>query len=157
MYAVIETGGKQYRVKEGDRVRIEKLGAEAGAAVEFDQVLMVGEGDKVKVGTPYVKGGKVTAEVDHNGRGPKISIIKLKRRKHHRKRQGHRQDYTEVRITGIKGGGGSKTAEGSKATEGGKAAKASGTRASGTKASGTKASGGKAGSKASGTKTGSSK
>lgn len=104
MYAVIETGGKQYRVKEGDRVRIEKLGAEDGAAVEFDQVLMVGEGDQVKVGQPYLKGGKVTATVEGTGRGPKIRIIKLKRRKHHRKRQGHRQDYTDVRITGIQAG-----------------------------------------------------
>lgn len=104
MYAVIETGGKQYRVKEGDRVRVEKLGAETGAAVEFDHVLMVGEGDQVQVGKPYLEGGKVTAEVESNGRGPKIRIIKLKRRKHHRKRQGHRQDYTEVRITGIKAG-----------------------------------------------------
>jgi large subunit ribosomal protein L21 len=101
MYAVIATGGKQYRVAQGDVLRIEKLEAEAGATVEFDDVLLVGSGDDVKVGTPRVEGGKVTATVKTHGRGDKISIIKFRRRKHHRKQMGHRQDYTEVEITGI--------------------------------------------------------
>jgi large subunit ribosomal protein L21 len=101
MYAVIATGGKQYRVAQGDVLRIEKLDAEAGAAVEFDNVLLVGSGDDVKVGTPNVEGGKVTATVKGHGRGEKILIIKFRRRKHHRKQMGHRQDYTEVEITGI--------------------------------------------------------
>ncbi|WP_018232929.1 50S ribosomal protein L21 [Thioalkalivibrio thiocyanodenitrificans] len=101
MYAVIATGGKQYRVAQGDVLRIEKLEAEAGATVEFDDVLLVGSGDDVKVGTPRVEGGKVTATVKTHGRGEKISIIKFRRRKHHRKQMGHRQDYTEVEITGI--------------------------------------------------------
>lgn len=101
MYAVIATGGKQYRVAQGDVLRIEKLDADAGATVEFDDVLLVGSGDDVKVGTPRVEGGKVTATVKAHGRGEKISIIKFRRRKHHRKQMGHRQDYTEVEITGI--------------------------------------------------------
>lgn len=101
MYAVIVTGGKQYRVSEGDTLKVEKLVAEAGSNVEFDQVLMTGEGDSVQVGAPYLKGSKVTAEVVDHGRGKKIEIIKFRRRKHSRKRQGHRQDYTQVRITGI--------------------------------------------------------
>ena len=101
MYAVIATGGKQYRVAQGDVLRIEKLEAEAGATVEFDDVLLVGSGDDVKVGTPRVEGGKVTATVKTHGRGEKISIIKFRRRKHHSKQMGHRQDYTEVEITGI--------------------------------------------------------
>ncbi|OOG24931.1 50S ribosomal protein L21 [Thioalkalivibrio denitrificans] len=103
MYAVIATGGKQYRVAQGDVLRIEKLDAEAGATVEFDNVLLVGSGDEVKVGTPLVEGGKVTATVRTHGRGEKISIIKFRRRKHHRKQMGHRQDFTEVEITGISG------------------------------------------------------
>jgi len=101
MYAVIATGGKQYRVAQGDVLRIEKLDAEAGAAVEFDNVLMVGSGEDVKVGTPTLEGGKVTATIKSHGRGEKIMIIKFRRRKHHRKQMGHRQDYTEVEITGI--------------------------------------------------------
>jgi large subunit ribosomal protein L21 len=101
MYAVIVTGGKQYRVSEGDTLKVEKLVAEAGSNVEFDQVLMAGEGDSVKVGAPYLDGSKVTAEVVEHGRGKKVEIIKFRRRKHSRKRQGHRQDYTQVRITGI--------------------------------------------------------
>ena len=104
MYAVIVTGGKQYRVSEGDVVRVEKLSVEAGGDVEIDKVLMVGEGADVKVGTPYVEGGKVTARVTAHGRGPKVTIIKFRRRKHHMKRQGHRQNYTELQITGIAGG-----------------------------------------------------
>ena len=101
MYAVIATGGKQYRVAQGDVLRIEKLDAEAGATVEFDNVLLVGSGDEVKVGTPRVEGGKVTATIRTHGRGEKITIIKFRRRKHHRKQMGHRQDFTEVEITGI--------------------------------------------------------
>jgi len=101
MYAVFATGGKQYRAATGDRLKIEKLDAEKGATVELDQVLMVGEGADVKVGTPYLEGGKVTATVVEHGRGEKIRIIKLKRRKHHMKKMGHRQDYTQIEITGI--------------------------------------------------------
>lgn len=103
MYAVIATGGKQYRVAQGDVLRVEKLDAEAGATVEFDNVLLVGSGDDVKVGTPNVEGGKVTATVKAHGRGEKVTIIKFRRRKHHRKQMGHRQDFTEVEITGISG------------------------------------------------------
>ncbi|HSH40822.1 MAG TPA: 50S ribosomal protein L21 [Arenicellales bacterium] len=98
MYAVIKTGGKQYRVAPGDKLRIEKLKAAEGESVEFDQVLMVGDGDDVKIGAPYVAGGKVTAVVTAQGRGKKIEIIKFRRRKHHMKRQGHRQAYTELEI-----------------------------------------------------------
>lgn len=104
MYAVIKTGGKQYRVAEGDVLRVETLSADAGADVEFDQVLMVGNGDDVKVGAPYLEGGKVTATVKANGRHKKVYILKFRRRKHHMKRQGHRQNYTEVVITGISAG-----------------------------------------------------
>jgi len=101
MYAVFATGGKQYRAVTGDILKIEKLNAEKGATVELDQVLMVGEGEDVKVGSPYLKGGKVTAMVVEHGRGEKIRILKFKRRKHHMKRMGHRQDYTRIEITGI--------------------------------------------------------
>ncbi|PLY15434.1 MAG: 50S ribosomal protein L21 [Sedimenticola sp.] len=101
MYAVIQTGGKQYRVSEGDTLKVEKLGADEGASVELDKVLMVANGDDIKVGTPYVDGGKVTATVKSHGRGNKVNIIKFRRRKHHMKRQGHRQWYTELEITGI--------------------------------------------------------
>ncbi len=104
MYAVIQTGGKQYRVSQGDKLRVEKLGADEGAKVELDKVLMVADGEKVTVGTPYVKGGKVTATVMAHGRGKKVKIIKFKRRKHHLKRQGHRQWYTELEITKISAG-----------------------------------------------------
>ncbi|RMH39836.1 MAG: 50S ribosomal protein L21 [Gammaproteobacteria bacterium] len=102
MYAVIQSGGKQHRVKEGDVVRLEKIEQETGATVEFDKVLLVSDGENVKVGAPYVEGAKVAAEIVTHGRGKKVRIIKFKRRKHHMKRQGHRQWYTEVRITGIK-------------------------------------------------------
>lgn len=101
MHAVFSTGGKQYRVQEGDTVRVEKLAVEEGASIDFDQVLMVSEGDEVKVGTPYVDGGKVTAKVKTQGRDKKIRILKFKRRKHHLKQMGHRQSYTELEITGI--------------------------------------------------------
>lgn len=101
MYAVFATGGKQYRASTGDRLKIEKLDVEKGAKVVLDQVLMVGEGEDVKVGSPYLKGGKVTATVIEQGRGEKIRILKFKRRKHQLKRMGHRQDYTQIEITGI--------------------------------------------------------
>ncbi|MBS0001618.1 MAG: 50S ribosomal protein L21 [Thioalkalivibrio sp.] len=103
MYAIIATGGKQYRVAEGDLLRVEKLEAEVGSDVDFDQVLLVGDGDDVRVGAPLVEGGKVTATVESQGRGDKVRIVKFRRRKHHRKQMGHRQYYTAVRITGIAG------------------------------------------------------
>jgi large subunit ribosomal protein L21 len=103
MYAVIKTGGKQYRVTQGETLRVETLEASEGDAVEFDHVLMVGEGDDVKIGTPLVDGGKVTATVKAHGRAKKVEIIKFRRRKHHMKKMGHRQNYTEVEITGISG------------------------------------------------------
>jgi len=104
MYAVIQTGGKQYRVSEGDVLRVEKLAADEGAGVELDKVLMVANGDAIKVGTPYVEGGKVTATVKAHGRGKKVKIVKFRRRKQYLKRQGHRQWYTELEITGISAG-----------------------------------------------------
>jgi large subunit ribosomal protein L21 len=103
MYAVIQTGGKQYRVSEGDKIKVEMLTADEGASVELDKVLMIADGDNVKVGAPYVEGGKVTATVQSHGRGKKVKIIKFRRRKHHLKRQGHRQWYTELQVTGISG------------------------------------------------------
>ncbi|MEW8509114.1 MAG: 50S ribosomal protein L21 [Candidatus Thiodiazotropha sp.] len=103
MYAVIQTGGKQYRVAEGDTIKVEMLTADEGSSVELDKVLMITSGDDVKVGTPYVDGGKVTATVKSHGRGKKVKIIKFRRRKHHMKRQGHRQWYTELQVTGISG------------------------------------------------------
>ncbi len=102
MYAIIATGGKQYRVKEGEKLRVEKLPAEAGDKIELDKVLLVGEGEDVKIGAPYLKGAKVTATVAANGRGDKVKIIKFHRRKHYRKQMGHRQSYTEIEITSIK-------------------------------------------------------
>ena len=102
MYAVIESGGKQHRVEEGEILRLEKLEAATGEKVSFDNILMVGEGESVKIGTPYVVGGQVTAEVVKQGRADKVTIIKFNRRKHSRKQQGHRQWFTEVKITGIK-------------------------------------------------------
>ena len=103
MFAVIVSGGKQYRVQEGQTLKVEKLAAEAGAAVDFDRVLLVSNGDDVKVGAPVVEGAKVSAEVVSHGRGDKVTIVKFCRRKHHMKRQGHRQWFTEVKITGISG------------------------------------------------------
>ena len=102
MYAVIETGGKQYRVTEGQTLKVEKLAADEGATIDMDKVLMVANGDDIKVGAPYVDGGKVTATIKAHGRGKKVMIIKFRRRKHSRKTQGHRQSYTEIEITGIK-------------------------------------------------------
>ena len=100
MYAVIESGGKQHRVVEGETLKLEKLETATGETVEFDKVLMVG-GEDIKIGTPLVAGSKVTAEVVAHGRHKKISIIKVNRRKHYRKQTGHRQWFTEVKITGI--------------------------------------------------------
>jgi len=101
MYAIIETGGKQYRVAEGQTLRVEKLTAEAGQSVDFDHVLMIGEGEQMTVGAPMVAGAKVMAEVLKHGRADKINIIKFRRRKHHMKHQGHRQYYTQVKITKV--------------------------------------------------------
>jgi len=103
MYAVIESGGKQHRVEEGEVLKLEKIEIATGEAVEFDKVLLVGSGEDVKIGTPLVDGGKVTGEVISHGRHEKVKIIKFNRRKHHRKQAGHRQWYTEVKITGISG------------------------------------------------------
>ncbi|MFA5494667.1 MAG: 50S ribosomal protein L21 [Porticoccaceae bacterium] len=104
MYAVIVSGGKQHRVVEGEFLRLEKLEVATGESIDFDKVLMVADGDSIKVGAPYVEGGSVTAEVVSHGRGEKVRIIKFRRRKHSRKQQGHRQWFTEVKITGIKAG-----------------------------------------------------
>jgi large subunit ribosomal protein L21 len=103
MYAVIQTGGKQYRVKSGEQVKVELLAAEVGAIVSFDRVLMLGEGEGVKVGAPFVAGAAVKATVVAQGRGEKVRIFKLRRRKHFAKTQGHRQGFTEVRIDEIVG------------------------------------------------------
>jgi large subunit ribosomal protein L21 len=103
VYAVFRTGGKQYRAIQGQRVRVEKLEAAVGDAIEFDQVLMVGEGAAVTLGKPLVAGGKVTAKVIAQERADKITIIKFRRRKHYQRKQGHRQHYTEVEITSIAG------------------------------------------------------
>ncbi|NQX87687.1 MAG: 50S ribosomal protein L21 [Halioglobus sp.] len=100
MYAVIESGGKQHRVTEGETLRLEKLEMPTGESLEFDKVLMVG-GDEVKIGTPLLEGSKVTAEVIAHGRHKKVRIVKFNRRKHYRKETGHRQWFTEVKITGI--------------------------------------------------------
>jgi large subunit ribosomal protein L21 len=102
MYAVVQTGGKQYRVVVGDVIRVEKLEAAAGSSVNLDEVLMVADGDNVRVGTPKLAGAAVTATVKSHGRGDKIRIFKMRRRKHFRKTIGHRQHYTELEITGIK-------------------------------------------------------
>jgi large subunit ribosomal protein L21 len=101
MYAVFKTGGKQYRATTGDILKVEKIDAEKGATVELDQVLMVGEGEDVKIGAPYLDGSKVTATVVDHGRRDKIKVIKFKRRKNHRKQMGHRQYFTQIEITGI--------------------------------------------------------
>ena len=101
MYAVIKTGGKQYRVREGDIIEIEKLDSDEGTAVDFEDILMVGEGEDVKIGTPFIDGCKVTGTITEQKRGKKIEIIKFRRRKHHQKRTGHRQYLTKVEITSI--------------------------------------------------------
>lgn len=104
MYAIIESGGKQHKVVEGEVLRLEKLDAEAGATVNFSNVLLLAMDDKVTIGAPYVENAQVVAEVVEQGRGEKIRIVKFKRRKHHQKSTGHRQYYTEVKITGIEMG-----------------------------------------------------
>ena len=101
MYAVIKSGGKQHRVVEGETLKLEKLEIATGEAFEFDQILMVGEGESVKIGEPLVEGAKVTAEVISQGRHKKVKIVKFNRRKHFQKQMGHRQWFTEVKITGI--------------------------------------------------------
>jgi large subunit ribosomal protein L21 len=101
MYAVIKTGGKQYRVSAGEKLKVESLPAEVGSEITLDQVLMVGEGDSVRMGTPVLAGASVKATVIAHGRGEKVHIFKMRRRKHYRKSQGHRQNYTEIQISGI--------------------------------------------------------
>ena len=101
MYAVIATGGKQYRVQEGAVLRIEKLDAAAGASVEFGQVLLVGAGASVTLGTPFIGSAKVVATVQSHGKGDKVRIVKFRRRKHYKREGTHRQPYTEVKITQI--------------------------------------------------------
>ncbi|CAK0757089.1 50S ribosomal subunit protein L21 [Gammaproteobacteria bacterium] len=101
MYAVVMTGGKQYRVSEGDRLRIETLPVGEGESVALDKVLLVANGEQLTIGTPYVEGGKVTATITKHGRGDKVHILKFRRRKHYQKVTGHRQNYTEIKITGI--------------------------------------------------------
>ncbi|MGB0359833.1 MAG: 50S ribosomal protein L21 [Endozoicomonas sp.] len=103
MYAVIKTGGKQYRVTEGEFLKVEKLDVAAGESLDISDVLLIANGEELKVGAPLLEGAKVTAEVLNHGRGPKIKIIKFKRRKHHRKQMGHRQWFTELKITSIAG------------------------------------------------------
>ena len=101
MYAVIATGGKQYRVQQGETVRVEKLDAEAGKTVEFTEILLVADGENVTVGAPHVAGAKVTAEVMGDGKGPKLRIYKYRRRKGYRRKTGHRQTFTALKITAI--------------------------------------------------------
>ena len=101
MYAVIKTGGKQYRVAAGEKLKIEQIPAEVGAEITLDQILMLGEGETVKIGTPLVSGAAVKATVLSQGRHKKVTIFKMRRRKHYQKHQGHRQNYTELRIDSI--------------------------------------------------------
>jgi large subunit ribosomal protein L21 len=101
MYAVVKTGGKQYRVKAGEKIRIEQIPAEVGQEIVLDQVLLLGAGDGVTMGTPLIAGAAVKAKVLAQGRGDKVHIFKMRRRKHYRKSQGHRQNYTEIEILGI--------------------------------------------------------
>jgi len=101
MYAIIKAGGKQYKVQSGEQLRVESIAADVGATVAFADVLLVGSGDSVKVGAPFVSGAKVNATVVSHGRGEKVKIFKMRRRKHYQKTQGHRQSYTEVRIDDI--------------------------------------------------------
>jgi len=104
MYAIVETGGKQYRVQEGDLLKVESLGLEEGASVVFDKVLLVGKDDAVVVGAPYVEGATVTASVTGNGREPKILVFKFKSKKNYRRMRGHRQNYSEIRIDTLTAG-----------------------------------------------------
>ncbi|MBF67876.1 MAG: 50S ribosomal protein L21 [Gammaproteobacteria bacterium] len=104
MYAVIKSGGKQHRVEPGEELSVEKLDAAEGETIEFDEVMLAGEGADVKIGAPYIDGAKVSAEVVAHGRGEKLTIIKMRRRKHYRRQAGHRQAFTTVRITDISAG-----------------------------------------------------
>lgn len=108
MYAVFRTGGKQYRAATGDVLRLEKIDADEGATIEFDQVLLVGEGADVKVGSPLLEGGSVSAKVLKQGKTRKVSVVKFRRRQNYLKQGSHRQQYTEVEITAIAGEGGGK-------------------------------------------------
>jgi large subunit ribosomal protein L21 len=102
MYAVIKTGGKQYRVSAGEKLKVEQIPADIGAEIVLDQVLMLGNGEAITLGAPLVSGAAVTAKVLSQGRGDKVRIYKMRRRKHYRKSQGHRQNFTEIEIVGIK-------------------------------------------------------
>jgi len=101
MYAVIKTGGKQYKVAVGEKLKVEQIPAELDSQIELTEVLMIADGDKVQVGAPFVSGAKVVAKVVEHGRGEKIRIFKMRRRKHYQKRQGHRQNYTRIEIVSI--------------------------------------------------------
>src|SRR5215813_3381731 len=101
MYAVVKTGGKQYRVSAGEKLKIEQIPAEVGSEIVLDQVLLVADGEAVTLGTPLVTGAQIKARVVSQGRGEKVRIFKMRRRKHYRKSQGHRQNYTEIEILGI--------------------------------------------------------
>ncbi|HZN23312.1 MAG TPA: 50S ribosomal protein L21 [Burkholderiales bacterium] len=103
MYAVIKTGGKQYRVSAGEKIKVEQLSADVGSEVVLGEVLLLANGDNLTMGTPLVSGAAVTAKVISHGRGDKVRIFKMRRRKHYRKNQGHRQNYTEIEIVGIAG------------------------------------------------------
>ena len=103
MYAVVKTGGKQYKVAQGDILKVEKLEGNEGDSIELNNVLMIADGDKLTIGTPIVDGGKVTATIKAQARAKKVEIIKFRRRKHYQKRTGHRQYFTELEITGING------------------------------------------------------
>ncbi len=101
MYAVIKTGGKQYRVKVGDVLKFEELPAEVGSSLDFNEVLMIADGDRITCGEPFIKDASVQGEILQHGRHKKIRIVKFRRRKHHMKQMGHRQNYTQVKITAI--------------------------------------------------------
>lgn len=103
MYAVVKTGGKQYKVTQDEYLKVEKLEGNEGDTIELDQVLMIADGDKLKIGSPMIDGGKITATILSHGRHKKVEIMKFRRRKHHQKRTGHRQYYTEIKVTGING------------------------------------------------------
>ncbi len=104
MYAVVKTGGKQYKVAAGEKLKIEQIAADVGQEIVFDQVLAVGQGDQLQIGAPVIAGASVKATVVAQGRHDKVRIFKMRRRKHYQKRQGHRQNYTEVEISSIVGG-----------------------------------------------------
>lgn len=116
MYAVVKTGGKQYRVSPGDTLKVELLSANEGDEITLNQVLMMGEGDSVTIGTPLIDNASVTAKILQHGRGKKVHIVKFRRRKHHKKQIGHRQHFTELEITGINGAGMSASAPAKKET-----------------------------------------